>query len=72
MTNNEKEGEKSATDEIETFKVGLHPLPRVDATPEEIQEFIDRMPFSEEEREAIQKAKKAIEEEDKKFAEGEA
>lgn len=71
MINNEKEGEKSATDEIETFKVGLHLLPRVDATPEEIQEFIDEMPFSEKDREDIEEAMKAMEETESKSAESE-
>ncbi len=68
MSNNKEKEEKSPINEITTFKVGLHPLPSVNATSEEIQEFIDKMPFSEEKREIIQKA---IEEEESESAESE-
>ncbi len=64
MSNNKEKEEKSPINEIATFKVGLHPLPSVNATSEEIQAFIDKMPFSEEEKKAFQKAREAIEREE--------
>ena len=65
MSNNIKEEEKSAIDEIATFSVSLHGLPPATASPEEIGKFINEMPFSEEEKKAFQEARERIEEENK-------